>query len=109
MLRSLLRHRSLVAMLAISTVVGAAAAKYNTRGDLTIGGAAVHVMVDDPDTSILYRYALTQDLSNLERRAELYGRLLTTRPVLDAVGKRAGISGSAISGIARTTANVPIP
>jgi hypothetical protein len=96
-------------LLIISTVVGAIAAKFNTRGNLVVGAATVRMLVDTPDESILYRTALPQDLSNLEKRAELYGRLMTTPPVLEAIGKRAGVAPEQISGVARTTADVPIP
>src|SRR4051794_7350835 len=109
MLRLLLRHRSLLVVLLLSTVLGAVAAMYNTRGNLLVAAATTHIAVDDPDASILYRDALTQDLSNVQKRAELYGRLLTTQPVLDAVAKRSGLPRGQISGIGRTTADVPIP
>lgn len=108
MVRFMKRRRLLLALLAISTVVAAIAAKVNTSGNLVVAGATSHVLVDDPDLSIVDRSALPQDLSTLQTRAELYGRLMTTTPVLNAIAKRAGIPANQISGVADTTANVPI-
>ena len=66
-------------------------------------------MIDDPDASILNRRALTQDVSTLQKRAEFYARLMTTTPVLDAIAHRAGLPPGQLSGVARMTADVPIP
>jgi hypothetical protein len=107
MLRFLIRNRLLIAVLLASTLVGAACAKFNTRGNLVVATATAHLFVDDPDASIIDRRALPQDVLTLQDRAELYGRLMTTTPVLDAIGKRAGVPGDQISGVARLTANVP--
>lgn len=104
-----LRHRLLIAVLVVSTVVGAACARLNTAEDLQFGAAATHVMIDDPDVSILLRRALPQDVSALQKRSEFYARMLVSEPVLDAVAERAGISPDELSGVARTTAEVPIP
>jgi hypothetical protein len=109
MLRLLNHHRPLLAVLVTSTLIAALCAKFNTSGNLTVAAASTHFLVDDPGASIVNRRALPQDVSTLQKRAELYARLMTTTPVLDAIGKRAGIQGDRISGVARTTANVPIP
>jgi hypothetical protein len=105
--RLFVRHRLLLAVLVASALVGTACAKLNTTGNLTVGAAATHVMVDDPGASIVYRRALPQDVLTLQKRAELYGRLMVTTPVLEAIGKRAGLPPDEISGLARTTADVP--
>jgi hypothetical protein len=107
MLGFFLRNRLVLALLLASTFVGAVCAAYNTRGNLTVATATTHVLVDDPDASIIYRVALPQDVRTLQTRAELYARMMTTAPVLEAIGKRAGLPGDQISGIARLTANVP--
>jgi hypothetical protein len=107
--RLFLRHRLLLAVLVTSTLIAAVCAKYNTRGNLTVGAASTHILVDDPDKSILDRRALPQDVLTLQKRAELYGSMMVTTPVLDAIGKRAGIPGDQISGVTRTTADVPVP
>jgi hypothetical protein len=103
------RTRLLLVVLAVSTLVGAACAKLNTRGDLSVAAAATHVAIDDPDASIVDRRALAQDLATLQKRAELYAHLVVTPPVLDAIARRAGLPANQISGVARTTADVPIP
>lgn len=108
MVRFVKRRRLLIALLVISTLVAAIAAKLNTSGNLVVAGATTHVLVDDPDVSIVDRTALPQDLRTLQARAELYGRLMTTPPVLDAIAKRARIPVNQISGVADITANVPI-
>ena len=105
MRRFFVRHRLLLAMLATSTLIGAVCAKLNTSGNLEVAAATTHVLIDDPDASIVDRSALPQDLSTLQNRAELYGRLMTTTPVLEAIGKRAGLPPDQISGVADITAN----
>ncbi|MGA2009959.1 MAG: hypothetical protein ABSH51_05400 [Solirubrobacteraceae bacterium] len=102
------RHRLVLALLVASTLIAAACAKLNTAGNLEVAGATTHVFVDDPSPSIIDRTALPQDLSSLQKRAELYGRLMTTTPVLDAIAKRAGLPADELSGVADITSSVPI-
>ena len=109
MLRHFSSHRWLLAVLVTSTLIAAVCTKLNTAGNLTVAAATTHVMVDDPDVSILERRALPQDVATLQKRAELYGRLMVTTPVLEAIGKRAGLPPDQIAGVDRTTADVPIP
>jgi hypothetical protein len=108
MLARVLRHKTLFAVLVTSTLIGALSAKVNTSGNLQVGAATTRIMVDDPAPSIVERQALTQDFTNLQKRAELYGRLMTTEPVLEAIARRAKVPADQISGVARTTADVPI-
>ena len=98
----------LLAMLVTSALIGAVCAKLNTSGNLEVGLATTHVMIDYPDASIIDRQALPQDLATLQKRAELYGRLTTTTPVLAAISRRAGLPVDEISGISDVTADVPI-
>ena len=109
MLGLLLRHRVLLVVLVASTLIGAVAAKLNTSGNLQVAAATTHVMVDVPDVPMVDRHALSQDLTALQKRAELYSRLIVTPPVLDAIARRAGVPRDQISAVARTTADVPIP
>ncbi len=106
--RFFLRHRLLLMVLATSALIGAVCAKLNTSGNLVVAGATTHVLVDYPDASINDRVTLPQDLRSLQNRAELYGRLMTTTPVLEAIGKRAGLPPEEISGVADLTAPAPI-
>ena len=102
-----LRHRVMLAVLVTSTLIAGLCAKLNTSGNLVVGAASTHVLIDDPDASLVDRTAIPGDYGTLWKRAVLYGRLMTTPPVLDAIGKRAGIPGDQISGIARITAGAP--
>ena len=95
--------RLFLAVVALSTVVGLAAAKLNTSGRLHVAAAATHVLVDYPDPSIVKRRALPQHVSTLQRHADLLGRLIATPPVLKLVGRRVGISADEISARFRTT------
>jgi hypothetical protein len=104
----LISRHWLLATLITSALVGAGFAKLNTSGNFESGLATAHVMIDYPDASIVDRRALPQDLATLQRRAELYARLMTTQPVLAAIGNRAGLPGDQISGISDLTADVPL-
>jgi hypothetical protein len=109
MLSRFAHNRWLLVVLVTSTLIGAVCAKLNTSGNLQVAAAATHFMIDDPDASIVDRRALTQDVSTLQKRAELYARLTVTQPVLETVARRAGVPVDQLSGVARTTADVPIP
>jgi hypothetical protein len=110
MRRFLMNHRWLLGMLLASTVFAAVSAKLNTSGDLVVGGATTHVMIDYPDASLVDRGTVgsVQDvLALLQQHAVLDAALMTTPPVLDAIAKRMGVPGGQISGIADITANAP--
>jgi hypothetical protein len=106
--RFFVRHRLLLAMLVTSTLIGALCAKLNTSGNLEVAAATTHVLIDYPNASIVDRVTLPQDLSSLQNRAELYARLMTSTPVLTAIGRRAGLPPDQISGVADITAPGPI-
>ena len=88
------RHRIVLALLAVSVIIGAACAKQNVSGNLTVAAATARVAVDFPDASIVARNADPQDrAAHCQKHAVLYGRLMTTPPVLAAIaraGRRAG-------------------
>ena len=104
----LARKRLLALVVAVSTLVGLVSAKLNTSGGLQVSVAATHVLVDYPEPSVVQRRALEQHLGGLQKRAEMFGRLMVTEPVLEHIGRRAGLPPDQISGDARTTANVPL-
>ena len=111
MRRFFLNHRWLVAMLLASTTFGAVCVKLNTSGNLVVAGATSNVMIDYPDASVVDRSAIgtaQDDLALLQEHAALYASLMTTQPVLDAIGKRMGVPGDQISGIADVTSPAPI-
>jgi hypothetical protein len=96
------RTRRIVAVLAIATFVGALGAKLNTSGNLEVAGATVNVMIDDPGRSIVDRRAAFDEVQTLQKRAELYGRLMVSAPVLADVARRAGLAPEQLSGVARS-------
>lgn len=106
-LHRFLTRRWLPIALALSALAGACAAVVNTRGELLVGAASTTVMIDYPNASIVDRHALPQDVSNLQKHAELYANLLTTSPVIARIAKREGVPAGEISGVARITASVP--
>jgi hypothetical protein len=102
------RRRAVLIVLAMSTLVALVAAHLNTS-DRQVAAAGTHVMIDYPDTSIVQRLALSQHFSGLQKRAEFYGQLMVTTPVLERIARRAGIPADQISAVARTTVSVPRP
>src|SRR5262249_4514872 len=78
------RPRRRLAVLILATLVGMVAAAYNARGHLEGGVATAHVMIDFPGPSIVDRRAMPQDVSTLQKHAELYARVLTSQDALDA-------------------------
>src|SRR4051812_20932347 len=108
MLRLSPRTGLIVTVLAASLLVGVVAAKLNAQARDNVSAAATNVLIDFPGPSVVDRDATAADVANLQSRAELYGRLLVTDPVLDRVARRAGLPPGQIAGIARTTASVPI-
>lgn len=107
MLGFLKRRRLVLALLLASTLIGGIAAKLNTSGNLVVAAATTHVVIDDPDASIVDRLAVWGDVNALQKRAVLYGRIMTTQPVLADIAKRAGVPPDQISGIARITEGEP--
>ena len=107
-------------MLAISALVATLAAGLNSgmlrltppgfgASDLRTATAQTSIMVDEPASgpSVIRKAALLQHHTSLVKRAELYGRLLTSPPVRERVAARAGVPVDRLSGLARTTGNVP--
>ena len=107
MLRPFLRHRLVLALFVASTLIATFCAKLNTSGNLTVAAAETHVFIDDPGVSIVDRQAVSGDVNTLQSRAVLYGRTMTTPPVLAAIARRAGVPPNQLSGIARITEGEP--
>ncbi|MGA9858950.1 MAG: O-antigen ligase family protein, partial [Solirubrobacteraceae bacterium] len=108
MLGWFLRHRLVLTLLLVSAVIGAVCAKKNISGNLLVGAATSHVAVDFPDASIINRSAGPQDLQTLQEHAVLYGRLMTTPPVLADIAHRAGVPANELSGTVDLTGNFPV-
>jgi hypothetical protein len=111
-----------VAVVALSALIGGVGAILNSGiiggfppkprlNNLQIAAATSHVYVDlpAPTPSLIHRKALPpEDIQTLVKRAELLGRIMVTEPVLDRVAARCKIPPEQLSGLGRTTANVPI-
>jgi hypothetical protein len=116
---ALKRHarRRLAALLAISTVVGAICAGFNSGvgpfppngGGLQVATATTHVVVDTRPTtpSAVFQRALPQDIATGIKHAELLGRVMVSRPVLERIARHCNLGEDELSGQARTTGNVP--
>jgi hypothetical protein len=111
MRRFVVNHRWLLSILLASMAFAAVCAKLNTSGNLVVAGATSQVMIDYPDASVVDRTAdgtVRDDLLLLRQHAALYGSLMTTPPVLDAIGRRMGVPGDQISGVADNTTPAPL-
>jgi hypothetical protein len=72
-----------------------------------VAGAQAHVFLDSPSRVVGNGAANSNDFDALWRRAVLLGNLATSDPVLEYVGRIAGIDPRQIAGVTRITANVP--
>jgi hypothetical protein len=74
---------------------------------LVVAGASTHVAVDLPQAKIGDSRAKVEDLDTLGRRAVLLGNLVSSEPVLQYIGRRAGVDPQQIAAVTKITANVP--
>jgi hypothetical protein len=114
------RRRLYAVVVAFSALVGILCAGFNSglgpfppngEGDgLQVATATTHVMVDAgaSSQSIAYQRALPQDQETATKHAELLGRTIVSPSVLTRVAHRCHVSPADVSGLARTTANVPL-
>lgn len=116
------RRRRRLAVLAISALIGVLAAAVNVGAvglvppgihapHLGIGTATSNIDVDLPAPAphlIHARNVPPDDIQTMVKRAELLGRILVSPPVLSDIAHRCGASPGEISGLGRTTADVPI-
>jgi hypothetical protein len=116
------RRSRLAAVLVVAALAGLCAAMVNGGqlrmgipprlggGDLETSVAVTHVMVDvpGPGASLFQKRSLPQHLQGMIKHTELLGQALVSRTVLDRVAPLAGIAPDQLSGLARTTANVPL-
>lgn len=115
------RRRRLLIMIAVSAAIGAIAAIVNTGiiglsppqlrlNHLQIATATTYVDVDPPSAmpSLVHgRADPPLDIQTFVKRAELLGRIMVSPPVLDQIAQRCGIPSAQLSGLGRTTADVP--
>jgi hypothetical protein len=74
---------------------------------LQIATASTHVVVDRARSPIADTRAETGDFDSLARRSVLLGELMTSRRVLEYVGRRAGVPAEQIAGFSPVTSDVP--
>ena len=91
---------------ALSTgAVGLFPPKLKSTAGLGTAVASTHVLVDGGHPPIVYRREYPVELA--VKHAELLGRVMTSPPVLERIGRRAGVDPRDIAASVRSTANVP--
>jgi hypothetical protein len=107
---SLLHRRRSWLVVALGALAGLAAAFAQVGGkpgELTIGAAVAHVLVDMPPPSVVQRVAAPADLEALTKRAELLGRVMVSRPAVEQIARRIGRPPDDIGALARDTGSLP--
>ena len=110
------RRRQLLAVVAISALVGVLAAGVNTGrvslwppglkpAQLGVATAATQVFVDAGTPSMILRRDYVARAQT--ERAEFLGRVLTSPPLLDRIARRAGLPPDQVAGGAASTVDVP--
>jgi hypothetical protein len=113
------RRRLVACVLVLSALAGLVCAGLSTgtlsllppklkSSDLRVAAARTQILVDTPAPSIVQRRAADEDIQALVKRAEVFGRTMVSRPVLERIAKRAGVSPDSVGGSARITASVPL-
>jgi len=113
------RRRLVACVLVLSALAGLVCAGLSTgalsllppklkSSDLRVAAARTQILVDTPGPSIVQRRAEDEDLQALIKRAEVFGRTMVSRPVLERIAKRAGVSPDSVGGSGRITASVPL-
>jgi hypothetical protein len=116
------RRRRIVAAIGLSAFIAFICAVVNSGviggfppkirlDNLEIAAATAYVDVDLPAStpSLAYRRAEPPaDIQTMVKRAELIGRIMVSEPVLKRIAARCDVSPGQLSGLGRTTANVPI-
>ena len=109
-------------MIALSAIVGVVSAALNVGviggfpprpqdANLQIAAATAYVAVDLPAGAPSLAHGRAEppnDLLTLVKRSELLGRIIVSPPVLDRIARRCDVPAGDVSGLGRTTANVPL-
>jgi O-antigen ligase len=103
------RRRRLVAIVALSTFVGAVSAalatgsigllppKLRSSEPRAVAAAATHVLVDSKSPPILHRLEEDLVIDTLVAHSELLGRVMVNPPVLQHIARRAGVAPDRIA------------
>ena len=72
-----------------------------------IAGAALHVLVDEPDSKIADPRATSTDFIVITKRTDVLASMLASPPVVDIIARRIGVPAAQISALPRLTSRVP--
>jgi hypothetical protein len=75
---------------------------------MQIAGAATHARVELPRADIVDKGVEQDDVDVLAHRTVLLSRLMTSDPVLDQIGSRAGVPPGEIAGVTQFVQNIPV-
>jgi hypothetical protein len=96
------------AALSVSVKIGFLPPSLKSRS-LTMAAASTEVLVDTPDSVVLDLRQDTNDVESLTNRSVLLGNVMASAPVLEFIGRRAGVPGSVIKATTPRTPNAPRP
>lgn len=96
------------AALSVSYRISLSPPKLESRS-LTMAAASTEVLVDTPTSVVLDLRQNTNDVESLTNRSVLLGNVMASAPVLEYIGRRAGVPGSVIKATTPRTPNAPRP
>jgi hypothetical protein len=96
------------AAVSVSYKIGLAPPKLTPRS-LTMAAASTELLVDTPTSVVLDLRQDTTDVESLTNRAVLLGNVMASAPVLEYIGRRAGVPGQVIKATTPRTPNAPRP
>lgn len=99
---------ALVAAVVVTHKVSLLPPKLSPRA-LEIASASTDVLVDTPTSVVLDLRQDLFDITSLTNRAVLLGNVMASPPVLDYIGRRAGVHPDAIRAVTPRTPNSPRP
>lgn len=76
---------------------------------LTMAAASTEVLVDTPTSVVLDLRQDTNDVEGLTNRSVLIGNVMASAPVLEYIGRRAGVAAGVIKATTPRTPNAPRP
>ena len=106
-MRRLLTGRLRVPFIAaVSVFAGFALAALTIYPPQKVSASSTQVLIDMPSPSVVNRDLFP--VGTLIRRAELLGQVMTSDPLIEDAGRRAGVPASEIGYDSRISANVPV-
>jgi hypothetical protein len=97
----------MLGVLVVSALVGLVCAQLSIKGQqLDVSGATTRVLVDYPRTTVPDQRSTTSDFGALTTRAELLGSLMSSKPTVERIARRARIPADQIGAVQVVTAPV---